>query len=212
MLTVTEPDEARRAQWDGFWAQFHAGAWEPHTAQLMADLLQPGDLYVDVGAWIGPCVVWARRLGARVLAFEPDPVAFTELGRRHGNDPMVTLHQHAVVPARTTNDRGYLATNPKPGGGLGDSESRLGESGLTVRTVTLPQVLAGHPKPRLVTIDIEGGEATLMPTLGPWLARKRIPVQVSCHGLDLPESCFDGYTTVTHRVTMPGWDDIVALP
>lgn len=211
-MSTAEPDEDRRAQWDQFWAQFHAGAWETHTAELLAELLNPGDLYVDVGAWIGPCVVWARRLGARVVAFEPDPVAFAELGRRHGDDAMVSLHNYAIVGVRSTNDRAYLAPNPKPGGGWGDSESRLGQAGVMVRTVTLPNALAGLPRPRLVTIDIEGGEVELMPVLGPWLSKRRIPVQVSCHGHDLPAACFEGYTRVTRRVTIPGWDDVVAQP
>jgi len=34
---------------------------------------------MDVGSWIGPTVLLAARHSARVVAYEPDPIALTEL-------------------------------------------------------------------------------------------------------------------------------------
>jgi FkbM family methyltransferase len=52
------------------------GIWEPYETSLVLAALQPGDVFVDVGANIGYFpVIAADRVGprGRVLAFEPDP-------------------------------------------------------------------------------------------------------------------------------------------
>ena len=52
------------------------GIWEPYETSLVLGALQPGDVFVDVGANIGYFpVIAAGRVGraGRVLAFEPDP-------------------------------------------------------------------------------------------------------------------------------------------
>ena len=52
------------------------GIWEPYETSLLLRLLQPGDVFVDVGANIGYFSVLAASLvgeqGA-VFSFEPDP-------------------------------------------------------------------------------------------------------------------------------------------
>lgn len=52
------------------------GIWEPYETSLVLAALQPGDVFLDVGANIGYFpVIAAGRVGRRgkVLAFEPDP-------------------------------------------------------------------------------------------------------------------------------------------
>ena len=52
------------------------GIWEPYETTLVLAALQPGDVFVDVGANIGYFpVIAAGRVGSSgaVLAFEPDP-------------------------------------------------------------------------------------------------------------------------------------------
>lgn len=55
------------------------GVWEPYETSLLLELLQPGDVFVDVGANIGYFSVLAASVvgscGA-VFAFEPDPDNF----------------------------------------------------------------------------------------------------------------------------------------
>jgi len=58
------------------------GIWEPFETSLLLDLLQPGDVFVDVGANLGYfTVLAAARVGdhGRVFAFEPDPDNFALL-------------------------------------------------------------------------------------------------------------------------------------
>ena len=55
------------------------GVWEPYETSLVLRLLQPGDVFVDVGANIGYFSVLAASLvgdAGKVFAFEPDPDNF----------------------------------------------------------------------------------------------------------------------------------------
>src|SRR5688500_9227826 len=58
-----------------FWKLVTAGGWEPDTFVVLNRMLSGGTPYVDCGAWIGPTVLYAACKGARVTAFECDPVA-----------------------------------------------------------------------------------------------------------------------------------------
>ena len=55
------------------------GIWEPYETSLLLSMLQPGDVFVDVGANIGYFSVLAAVVvgeGGAVFAFEPDPDNF----------------------------------------------------------------------------------------------------------------------------------------
>lgn len=55
------------------------GIWEPYETALLLQLLQPGSIFVDVGANIGYFSVLAANVvgeHGRVFAFEPDPANF----------------------------------------------------------------------------------------------------------------------------------------
>jgi FkbM family methyltransferase len=191
--------------WLDFWDQYRSGAWEPDTLQFLRDCLKPGDLFVDVGAWIGPVSIWAHMLGAYTLAFEPDPIAYEELERR------VPGAWYGAIATRS--GARVLLPNPKPGGEFGDSMSRLangrhGEAvgglhgaarasgGVYTQAWTLQGILQYRPAPALVKIDVEGYETILMRSLGPWLAERGIPLQVSCHGTLVSAQHLAGYTHI----------------
>lgn len=175
-----------------FWQRYEAGEWEPHTKALVDDLLHQGDIFVDIGAWIGPVSLWAAKRGAHVIAVEPDPLALTELRRRLPS--FAEIWEGAVgVTAGTLR----LAGGSRQGGALGTSMSHIDESdGLEVRAWTLSEILKGR-KPTLVKMDIEGYEIELLPTVAPLLADAGVPMQVALHGV-LPEpEWFAGYRNVS---------------
>ena len=88
----------RRA--DEFWEKFAQGIWEPVTVRVIDTLLAPGSTHIDVGAWVGPTVLLAATKAKRVLAFEPDPVAYAELEKDVALNPdlarRVELRQEAL--------------------------------------------------------------------------------------------------------------------
>src|SRR5919205_100885 len=65
---------------------------------LYARFVKAGDLVFDVGAHVGDRIAAFRRLGARVIACEPNPSLVPTLRRLYGNDAMVMLEPVAVGP------------------------------------------------------------------------------------------------------------------
>src|ERR1700736_1725036 len=55
-----------------------------------------GDLVFDIGSHVGDRVAAFRRLGARVVAVEPQPALATTLRLLYGRDKAVTLEATAV--------------------------------------------------------------------------------------------------------------------
>ncbi|HEX2724440.1 MAG TPA: FkbM family methyltransferase, partial [Beijerinckiaceae bacterium] len=79
-LRIYHGDAARNARMDGLYARF----------------LKPGDLAFDVGAHVGDRISSFRRLGARVVALEPQPGPARVLRLIHGRDVDVVLLQAAA--------------------------------------------------------------------------------------------------------------------
>jgi FkbM family methyltransferase len=202
-LTTARPLFDDHLDWQTFWKAYAANEWEPETRSLLEETLRPGDLFVDVGAWIGPVSAWAQALGADVIAIEPDPTACAEL---RTVVPGAEIWEGAVTP---TGGRVHL----KPGGGgrgsYGDSMSSIGEDGLEVAAWTLPEILKGRV-PALVKMDVEGYEMELCPQVAPWLAARGVPLQVSFHGTLPDPSWFADFGVVEWPAHPQG--DLVARP
>src|SRR5918994_6819920 len=62
-----------------FWYAWQLGFWERETFNVIDKFVTKGHTFIDVGAWIGPTVLYGVHRAARAFAFEPDPVAFPEL-------------------------------------------------------------------------------------------------------------------------------------
>ena len=57
----------------------HRQKWLLRDYSLPEDLIRDGDCVVDVGANVGELGIWAEALGAKYIAFEPDPKAYLAL-------------------------------------------------------------------------------------------------------------------------------------
>jgi FkbM family methyltransferase len=158
------------SDYNGRHLYFH-GIYEPHVTALVRDLLQPGEVALDVGANNGyftalfACLVGP---GGRVHAVEANPVLGDRLRRmidRNRFGDRVLLHRIAASD-RAGTARFYLSDH------LGTTgmaslvrKSYLDESvGIEVPTATLDAVLAEHGAPEiaLMKMDIEGAEITAL--------------------------------------------------
>src|SRR5205823_7128786 len=79
-LRIYYGDRARRAAMDKLYAAF----------------VSPGDLVFDIGAHVGDRIAAFRRLGARVIAVEPQPALVRTLKLIYGRDQAVTVEPVAV--------------------------------------------------------------------------------------------------------------------
>lgn len=158
-----------------FWTTYYLNEWEHEQRNVFA-AMPPGGLFLDLGAWIGPWTLPALARGLRVVAYEPDPVAFGELMANvsaNRSDHVTVLHPHAVTVTATS-----VALRSEAAG-WGGSESGRWANGtvtLTVEGVPLAPVLAAL-QPDMVKMDVEGDELDLLPIV----AEAGVPCHVSLH-------------------------------
>ena len=143
--------------------------WEPGVWRDLMASLQPGDVFVDVGAHIGLyTVAAARRVGptGKVHAFEADPTTVRSLAahaRMNGVDDIVRVHPLAVGDHTGTipyDARGNSQSAVVPADGLGETYVAL---------TTLDGALRGVAV-SVIKIDVEGYELQVLRGAGGLLA------------------------------------------
>jgi FkbM family methyltransferase len=135
---------------------------------LYRRFLRPGDLAFDIGAHVGDRVASFRRLGARVVAVEPQPALVFTLRLLYALDRQVTIEPVALGPKSGTIELKLNPPNPTVATASSDfiaaAEGAPGWEGQhwtktkTVAMKTLDELIAKHGIPRFVKIDVEGFE------------------------------------------------------
>ncbi|MFL5582473.1 MAG: FkbM family methyltransferase [Gemmatimonadaceae bacterium] len=189
-----------------FWARSAwRGTWEPAVVSFLADELRPGDVVLDVGAFVGPyAMLAARRVGAagHVHAFEPDSTARALLERNLARNAIVNVSVHACAVSASA---GTLRLEAEPG----DSRTRTGAVGdVTVPAVTLDGFCAQRGiRPAVIKADIEGGEREAF-TLGAARATMRdaraVVVEIHEDAGVRPDELATAFATVGKRVMALG--------
>ena len=137
--------------------------------RLYGEFVRPGDLAFDIGAHVGDRVSSFRRLGARVLAVEPQPALARTLRLIYGRDRAVAIEAVAVGPAEGTIKLRLNLANPTVSSVSpeflqaaahvpGWTRERWTKS-IDVPMTTLDRLIAHHGVPSFIKIDVEGFEA-----------------------------------------------------
>jgi FkbM family methyltransferase len=137
--------------------------------RLYARFVKSGDLVFDVGSHVGDRIAAFRRLGARVVACEPQPALVRTLRLIYGRDSAVTIEPVAVGAAPGEIELRINVDNPTVSTASGEfvkaSEGAPGWEGqswsrsITVPMTTLDVLIARHGVPAFMKIDVEGFEA-----------------------------------------------------
>jgi FkbM family methyltransferase len=165
-----------------------------------AALIEPGDLVFDIGAHVGNHTRALARLGARVVAIEPQPqlarwlrwlfhgdqrltVVEAALGARPGK---ASLYPSPRTPTVATLSADWIAA-------VGSATSFAGvrwEAPLEVPVTTLDALIEQHGLPRFCKIDVEGFEAEILRGLSqpiPLLSFEYVPaaIAIACEAVSL---------------------------
>lgn len=151
----------------------------PALQSLIERLLEPGDTFVDVGANIGmyTCLAARRvRPGGLVVALEPVPPTSEKLRRNVGRnqlDDVVSIYAVAAGEQAGETDI-YL-----PGGapGLASALARPDSTCFRVPIKPLDEIVSAAP--RLIKIDVEGFETSVVRGMGRLLASEDPPLVVA---------------------------------
>jgi FkbM family methyltransferase len=151
--------------------RIYYGGKHDHSAmdRLYAQFVKPGDLVFDVGSHVGDRIAAFQRLGARVVACEPQPALVKTLRLIYGRDKAVTIEPVAIgrtagqIELKINVDNPTVSTASqdfvKASEGAPGWEGQHWDRTVAVPMTTLDALIAKHGRPSFMKIDVEGFEA-----------------------------------------------------
>ncbi|MFI7214341.1 FkbM family methyltransferase [Micromonospora maritima] len=189
-----------------------------------APLVRAGDLVFDVGAHVGDRLGSFRRLGARVVAVEPQPLCARVLRALYADDVAVTvveaacgavtgpvrLHVNSANPTVSTASPGFV----RAAGHAAGWEGETWDDEIEVAGTTLDALVDAYGVPAFVKIDVEGFEDAVLAGLSRPLPA--LSFEFTTIARDLAVACLDrltalgftGFTVALGDETefdLPGW-------
>lgn len=140
--------------------------------RLYARFVRRGDLVFDIGAHLGDRVASFRRLGARVVAVEPQPAMVKVLKLFYGRGAEVAIETEAVGRNVGTTSMMINVDNPTVSSASLDFIDAAREApgwnkqrwtkSVSVPLTTLDELIDKHGVPAFIKIDVEGFEAEVL--------------------------------------------------
>ena len=132
-----------------------------------------GDVIVDVGAGIGEFTLWCADAGARVVAFEPDPLAFSCLERNTASLRNVSIFPYALWK-ENARLRLHGSIDTTQSSLIEDGKSNSRDADVEAWPLDLVQPIVRLPVIDFMKIDGEGVEPEILAGAVRTLRRTRV--------------------------------------
>jgi FkbM family methyltransferase len=175
--------------------------------RLHGNFVRPGDLVFDVGAHVGDRVASFHRLGARVVAVEPQPSMVRTLRLLYGRSKSVAIEALAVGREPGSARMLINVDNPTVSsispafvqaahGAPGWETQRWNET-IDVPVTTLDALIARHGVPAFIKLDVEGFEAEALSGLS--LAVHAVSFEFTTIQRDVGLACIERCAALGYR-------------
>lgn len=167
-----------------YWDKFERGLWENNTFTAFDAYLDNNHSYIDVGAWVGPTVLYASQKAKHCYALEPDPIAFKTLRENVESNPKLKLR--IILFNACLNDKSGEIKLSSPSE-LGDSSSSIlcknPKKSVITKAITLEQLIEQNSIQSInfIKIDTEGAEVIILPAIEKYLRKEKPTLHLSLH-------------------------------
>ena len=169
--------------------------------------LGPGELAFDIGAHVGDRTASFRRIGARVVAVEPQPRLARLLRLLFGRDPggaliaaligaapgEAVLRLNTANPTVATASPDFIAAAD----GAPGWEGQRWDAEIALPVTTLDALAAAHGRPDFVKIDVEGYEAEALAGLS--FAPRALSFEFTTIQRDVARECLERLGALGYR-------------
>ena len=168
---------------DDFWTAVENKLWEPTTFTTFKAAITPDTTVIDFGSWIGPTVLFSANLARKVIALEPDHIAFHVLSRNiELNTRLSSKITHMRRCISFQKELVHMKAGPM---GQGDSMSVVDRTNTTrdVPCDTMMKLIQDKKvvAPIFIKVDTEGFEAEIIPTWKSWIPDIKPTIFISMH-------------------------------